>query len=318
MTQNFNLGAYGDPGGAVSLGGYRNRLINGNFDVWQRGTNFSFNNQGGYSADRWVSFANGTAGTGQIDVSRQLFPLPGYSAGEYDTEAYLRQTMTTLPSGCTYMTLSQRIEAFRQLGGQTVTVSFFIRGSAGAVGKAVAAFIQQTYGSGGSAMTSSNSNWTVLTSAFQKVTFQCNIPSNVGKTIGLGAYQEFVIVMSNPAAGDFIDVSQVQIELGSQVSGFEVRPFGVELALCQRYYEVGQDGFSAYQSAGVAIGYYHGFKVPKRAAPTMVVTVAPAGTSNCTGVSAGVIGTDSFYAYGVATATGTSFFTASWKADAEL
>lgn len=52
MTQNFNLGAYGDPGGSQALGNFRNKLINGAMDVWQRGLSFTINNFAQYTADR--------------------------------------------------------------------------------------------------------------------------------------------------------------------------------------------------------------------------------------------------------------------------
>ena len=68
MTQNFNLGAYGDPGGSMPLGNFRNKLINGAMDVWQRGTSMTFSNTMGFTGDRWIA-ATGTNGVATI--SRQ-------------------------------------------------------------------------------------------------------------------------------------------------------------------------------------------------------------------------------------------------------
>ncbi len=36
--------------------GFKNYIINGNFDVWQRGTSFSGLTNGSYSSDRWVVY----------------------------------------------------------------------------------------------------------------------------------------------------------------------------------------------------------------------------------------------------------------------
>jgi hypothetical protein len=38
-------------------------------------------------------------------------------------------------------------------------------------------------------------------------------------------------------ANDYFDITGIQLELGSVPTSFEVRPFSVELQMCQRYYE---------------------------------------------------------------------------------
>jgi hypothetical protein len=232
MTRAADLAELGSAYAGVNSLSFRNKLINGNFDVWQRGTTFNAIANNSYTADRWLTSGNGTGG--QIDVSRQPFSAPGVYYGDFDTDYYLRTTITTLPTGCTYMSQMQRIEAIRQLGGKRVTISFYARANAtrsGSVG------IQQNYGTGGSGYVISAQYSFTMTNTFQKFTFQYDIPSNVGKTIGTGACQEFFIQIVNPASGDYFDISQVQVELGSVVTPFEYRPYGLELSLCQRYYE---------------------------------------------------------------------------------
>ena len=312
MSQNFNLGAYGDPGGAIGLGNFRNKIINGAMDVWQRGPSFAVNNTAMHTADRWYA---GSGIGGVAAVSRQ----PHFFSEAYPTTYYLQFAQTTGASNQPWLT--QRIENVRTLAGKSITVSFAAAVYASPI--SIGVIYRQNFGTGGSPSATVD---TVIgsinlssTGTIYAPSVTGTVPSVAGKTLGTNGDDYAEIIFLFPASTVFtLNIWNIQVEEGVFQTPFEIRPKGVELALCQRYYEVGQDGFSAYQSAGVAIGYYHGFKVPKRAAPTMAITVAPAGTSNCTGVSAGVIGTDSFYAYGVATATGTSFFTASWKADAEL
>lgn len=78
-------------------------------------------------------------------------------------------------------------------------------------------------------------------------------------------------------------VTGVQLEAGDTATPFEHRSYGQELALCERYYEVGQDGiFAATASGFLQVGAR--FSTTKRATPTMVstgtyISGAAAGTS---------------------------------------
>ena len=65
-------------------------------------------------------------------------------------------------------------------------------------------------------------------------------------------------------------ITGVQLEVGSVATPFEHRPYGVELALCQRYYEVGWLEYDGYALASSGVGSSGGvFKQTKRATPTM-------------------------------------------------
>lgn len=276
MTRAADLAELGSAYAGVNPFSLRNRLINGNFDIWQRGTAFTSVANDAYTSDRWMLNYNGTGG--KIDVSRQSFAA-GVFVGDFDTEFYMRTVATTLPTGCTYVSQVQRIESFRQLGGKRVTVSFLARANAtktGSIG------IRQSYGSGGSAMTTSGQQSFTMGTTFQKFTFQVDIPSNVGKTIGTGAYQEFFIQIVNPSSGDYFDISQVQVELGSVATPFEYRPYGLELSLCQRYYITSNQvkaGVPPYPGRGnidnSSAQAAYTFPTPMRTVPTVTYTCAP-------------------------------------------
>jgi hypothetical protein len=73
-------------------------------------------------------------------------------------------------------------------------------------------------------------------------------------------------------------LSLVQFEQGSVATPFERRPFGTELALCQRYYEQGDFGaslklFLAGFANSARRSTVYGFKQLMRATPTMTATV---------------------------------------------
>jgi hypothetical protein len=77
--------------------------------------------------------------------------------------------------------------------------------------------------------------------------------------------------VTDTTAGDFLYLAGVQLEAGSVATPFERRPFGTELALCQRYFQrltfdSGLAGFIDTTTKGI-FNYY--FPVQLRSAPTM-------------------------------------------------
>jgi hypothetical protein len=77
--------------------------------------------------------------------------------------------------------------------------------------------------------------------------------------------------------GATFQITGVQLERGSTASSFEYRPYGTELALCQRYFlrtnptgaaGTGGLGGSYYTTTNAAVSY--NYPVPMRVAPTVV------------------------------------------------
>ena len=89
------------------LTGFKNQIINGAFDVWQRGTSFSTNNV--YTADRWIAVAN--SGSPTVTRGDNTFP----TGSKY---------MYVLSGNIPY--LEQRIEDYSQfVEGDEWTFSFW-------------------------------------------------------------------------------------------------------------------------------------------------------------------------------------------------
>lgn len=88
-----------------------------------------------------------------------------------------------------------------------------------------------------------------------------------------------VNIVSTNAATWYI--TGVQLELGSQATSFDYRPYGTELALCQRYYSSVYVERRTYISSGAQyFGASYNFPVPMRATPSASSSVA---TYNNTG-----------------------------------
>ena len=245
--------------------GFKNYIINGNFDIWQRGASQTSSGYG--SDDRWVNVNTGsTKNHSQVactDTERALFNASYFS----------RTVVTSVAGAGNECDKWQNIEDVSRLAGKTVTLSFWAKADSA---KNIGIWFDQVFGSGGSAAVTLISNQLVaLTTTWQKKTITVTLPSIVGKTVGLSSFTRVAFGFDNAAAlvgrqsGTF-DIAQVQLEEGSVATPFEQRPYGTELALCERYYEViagGDISGGAFNAGNLFAGLR--FRTVKRAAPTM-------------------------------------------------
>jgi len=79
-------------------------------------------------------------------------------------------------------------------------------------------------------------------------------------------------------SGTLSNLDKVMVEEGTVPTPFEHRPYGIELALCQRYYETddaenGADTRISINKGTTVASYYwsHPYKVTKRALPTVTI-----------------------------------------------
>jgi hypothetical protein len=217
------------------LAGMRNAIINGNFDIWQRGTSFTSPVTGAYTADRWGLFYDGSGATRTIE--RVNFPL-GQTDVPGEPAYMLRFAHTVGGTGATFNVLAQFIEDVRTFAGQQVTVSFYIRSTA-AITLPALRFIQR-FGTGGSPSASISTDLLTsvsITTSWQRIQATVTVPSILGKTLGSNDNSLLALDVAFPLNATFsVDIAQVQVEPGPVATPFERRPIGTELALCQRYY----------------------------------------------------------------------------------
>jgi hypothetical protein len=223
----------------------KNKVINSDFGIWQRGTSFA---SGGYTSDRWLNDFAGGAGT----VSRQSFTAGTAPVSGYEGTFFLRKSSTT---GAQYSTLIQRIEDVRTFAGQTVTLSFWAKGT-NPTGNFEANLIQN-FGSGGSSDAPLIGQAFTVTGSWVRYTFTFAVPSVSGKTIGTGSYLFTSIYQaaSNTSVST-LDIWGVQLEAGSVATAFQTATGTIqgELAACQRYYWR-VDNSSLNQPLGTAFYY---------------------------------------------------------------
>jgi len=248
---------------------YRNRIINGAFDVWQRGTSYTIVSGTYGAADRWIYWHNGsTAGT--QTVSRQAFTAGAAPVAGYESAFFQRITTTTIGSGQGVIDTWQRIEGVRTLAGQTVTVSFWAKTSGTF---SVTSFLVQNFGSGGSAETTTTFiPTTSTTTGWVRYTGTATLPSLSGKTIGANNFVLLIVRWNSPTNGATFDLWGAQVEAGSVATPFEVEDYSTTLAKCQRYY---YKSYSDGTNPGSPVTATYGGLVPTSIVDSGVSTYSP-------------------------------------------
>jgi hypothetical protein len=198
----------------VAKAGRKNLIINGGFDVWQRGTSFTPTGAD-YMADRWFMGGGDYACT----VTKQASTIPDGS--EVNT-MLISYTSTGTNSVDPY----QGIEDYKVLSGKTISISCWVRTNISGL-----KFRQlSTANFGSDAVSDGQWNKLVTTVTLGAVTSA----NKVANSSFFGLTSGGAIVTSS---GDYLEMTQFQLELGSVATDFEHRSYGEELALCQRYYQ---------------------------------------------------------------------------------
>ena len=250
--------------------GRKNLIINGGFDVWQRGTSGtkSGDGYGGYlSADRWSSYYDGTVVSVQEDVT---------------VDNALVNTLRVQAAGSTgRMYAYSNIEKGAKLiSGKPISISFWIKGSkALTIRNQVRVFNANSTYSGVHVTTIGNLS---VTTTWQKVTYNnINITDSSltgSRWAGLWFYDS-----NNEEGTDaWFEIANVQLELGSVATDFEHRSYGEELALCQRFYQVVESSNNLYAAASISNTprLHYAFPTTMRTNPTIVFTGSDAASWN--------------------------------------
>ena len=207
--------------------GRRNLLINGDFQVSQRGdytTAASANVS--YFVDRWYTdVANPVSVNRQHITGIDIPGTPSISKG-------VRLVATS--SGTSYTGVRQKIENPTQYVGRTFTYSGWVRSNTPNARLT-------SYGNGSpnqvivSEPHSGSGEWEKLSVTFTLNSNMVNgwFVSAFLSTAGIGSVEQ--------VTGDYIEVTQLQLEAGKVATPFEHRSYGEELALCERYYQKSYD-----------------------------------------------------------------------------
>ena len=248
-------------GMALSSGGYKNYIINGKFEVWQRGESFTLTpGLTLITADRFRVY-NGT--NQNLIVEKSI-------VNSIASKAYSRMRLSFLTAPTTgSVTISQRIEDVTRISGGNFVSSCFIATNENMV---INQSITHNFGTGGSASTtySGTPNASVIGGYIMS---KYTLPYVNSQTIGVSNYAELTYDLPFRSLNGF-SFTNVQLEEGSVATPFEQRSIGLELALCQRYYQTGRVGQYNYSSvSGVSNSLTINFPVKMRTTPSITQTV---------------------------------------------
>ena len=247
--------------GSVQSGGWtgmRNRIINGAMVVDQRNSGTAVTTDSAYPVDRFQAYED----TDGAYSAQQNTTAP---AGFVNSLKWTTTTADSSLSGSQYSGIYHAIEGLNTAdlmwgtaNAQTVTLSFWVRSSlTGTFGGSLRnnvgnrsypftytisvadTFEYKTVTIAGD--TGGSGTWLTNNSAGIKLFFGLGVGSNFSGTAGAWAGNNYLSATSAVSVIGTLNatfyITGVQLERGSTASSFEYRPYGTELALCQRYYE---------------------------------------------------------------------------------
>jgi hypothetical protein len=334
----------------------RNKIINGSFDYWQRGTTFANVADGTYTADRWLYKKTGSMAH---TISRNTTDVPSSAFGVNSLQTTVATAQASIGVSDN-VAIRQRIEGniLRSIKGKNLVLTFWV--------KAFKPGIYCVSIRNGTNTRSYVMEYSVSTAAWEKKTLRFTHDTTgtwaYDNTLGisivftLAAGTNLKTTANTWANGDYLaTVNQVNgvdstsntFQLAdvclqedndgqTRVPDFQLagRDVFEELQLCQRYFEKSYDlnttpgavtivnGFSGSGAADIPLFYT--YKVPKRIAPNLTF-YAFNGTINV--LSGGFAATGTFTLFNQISSGANGFmagFTSSWArtghftADAEL
>jgi hypothetical protein len=217
----------------------RNAVINGGFDIWQRGTSLAVTAGSAtfYGPDRWQIYSAGAGRTVSRQLTNDATNLPfiqycmrvqrdsGNTATNFIQPLSMIETVNTIP-----------------FAGRTIVISFYARAGANFSGTSNILGFQLVTGTGtdqnvqtGYTGVATPINTTVtLTTTWQRFSFTTTLATSVTEM----SVAPYYTPTGTAGANDWFEITGVQLELGSVPTQFS-RTGGTiqgELAACQRYY----------------------------------------------------------------------------------
>ena len=267
-----------------------NAIINGDFDIWQRGTSFSSVANGDYSADRWKYVKLGAM---VHDVQRSTDVPTVAQAGRLFNYSILVDCTTVDSSiaSTDFCALGHYVEGFmwEPLSQRSITLSFWVKGTKTGVhtvalrnsGSDRAFCAEYTINASDTwehktvTVTASPSagTWDYTTGVGIAILWTLAAGSAYQGTNNTWTSGNHLTTANQVNACDSTSnnfrITGVRLVAGSVAKPLIQRPYAQELLLAKRYYEIVPAGWAGAASSGNANGGYGACEVEKRTTPTV-------------------------------------------------
>ena len=235
----------------------KNKIINGDFGVNQRGFTTSTNASAAFLFDRWSC----RAVDGTSTFSAQTFTSGSAPVAGYESSNYIRVSSSGQTAASTRTAILNPIEDVRTFAGQTATLSFWAKSESGT--PSVSAYLAQNWTSG---FTDSPGQKVTINSSWNRYSITFQVPAMSGQTIS--AISKLTVFIFTSAGSEWnsqsaslgiqsatVDFWGFQFEAGSVPTSFSTSTGTIagELAACQRYFQRFGNSI-AYEPFGVAHG----------------------------------------------------------------
>lgn len=229
-----------------------NLLINSDFQVWQRGESFNKPSYDKYYADRWKLSVYGS----QVNPNNYMSIIKRANGMQVNV-------INTTGGGNIFFQQPLEDTLVNKIKGKKVMLSFKI--SYSNITRIGVTFNTTTIGLPENVINLDLKNSGTATDIEYVVTF--DVPSDIS------ILEPSILVCPAQNKTSSFLLNWVKLELGSKATPFIPRPYGEELALCQRYYEevpAGQQVLGVKDNVNAFI--YWNFIVEKRINPTVSFT----------------------------------------------
>jgi len=248
---------------AAQYTGFKNRILNGQMQIDQRNAGASVTANNAYTLDRWIAYNSQTSkftirqNAGSVANGGSVVAPEGFTnwLGVTSSSAY---SITSTD----YFILRQSIEGFNMAdlswgtaNAATVTLSFRVYSSlTGTFGGSLQNSAQNRSYPFTYSIPTANT-WTTISVTIAgdtTGTWNTNNTAGILLEIGLGVGSTLSGTAGAWASANYFSatgatsvvgtngatfyITGVQLEKGSTATSFDYRPYGTELALCQRYY----------------------------------------------------------------------------------
>lgn len=210
---------------------FRNRIINGDCSVAQRGNVAVSSNTTAYGGCDRIAIQT----SGFTTVSGTIAQAGTVGSGT-SSSGYVQQFGGVTTTGSGTIAFIQRIEAINcaDLNSKTVTISLTLYQDTGSTLSPTINLYKPNALDNWSASTFLQGTAVSLpTTSRTRFTFTATL----GATDASNGLAVQVVFPVGAVSSKFFQISDIQLELGSSATPFERRPIGMELQLCQRYYE---------------------------------------------------------------------------------